>query len=186
MTALLLAGGLSTRMGRDKASLLVKGETLWSRQLRLLCELKPQEICISARSVPAWATPDVSLILDTPPSRGPLSGVAAALERMNTTHLLVLAVDLPNMTSSHLSLLLSRSSPGHGIVPSQKGYFEPLAAVYPKEATAAAQRALAANELSMQPFTRSLVQASLLKEYPLSAEEVSLYLNLNTPPADGK
>jgi molybdenum cofactor guanylyltransferase len=181
VTALLLAGGLSTRMGRDKANLVVNGEALWARQLRILRELTPQDILLSARSAPAWAPADVQQILDTPPSRGPLSGITVGLERMNTTHLLVLAVDLPNMTSAHLSILLSLSTPGHGIAPFQKGYFEPLAAVYPKEATSAARRALTANEFSMQSFIRSLVQTSLLKEYPLSEEEASLYWNLNTP-----
>ncbi|MDE3099592.1 MAG: NTP transferase domain-containing protein [Verrucomicrobiota bacterium] len=46
-------------------------------------------------------------MLDEPPSRGPLSGPAAALKYGRTTHVLALAVDLPRMTSAHLKRLWS-------------------------------------------------------------------------------
>jgi molybdopterin-guanine dinucleotide biosynthesis protein A len=167
-------------MGRDKATLVIDGEALWARQLGILRELMPQNIFISARSAPPWSPPDTQLVLDVPPSRGPLSGIAVGLELMNTTHLLVLAVDLPNMSSAHLGKLLSQAAPGRGIVPRHADYFEPLAAVYPKQSASVAQCALANQNLALQPFARDLLQRGLLKEYPLSSEDASQYSNLNT------
>src|SRR5437867_2135004 len=95
LTAVLFAGGESRRMGADKAMLEIGGEPLWARQLRRLRELQPERILISARSKPAWCPAEIETVLDEPPSRGPLSGLAAALKIIQTTHLLALAIDLP-------------------------------------------------------------------------------------------
>jgi molybdenum cofactor guanylyltransferase len=95
LTAVLFTGGESRRMGADKATLVLDGEPLWSRQLRTLRELQPERILISARTKPAWCPPEIEVVLDKPPSRGPLTGLAAALKRIHTTHLFALAIDLP-------------------------------------------------------------------------------------------
>src|SRR5262245_41494556 len=103
LTAVLFAGGESRRMGVDKAMLTIRGETLWRRQLSVLRDVKPHALWISARVKPAWCPADVGVVLDEPPSCGPVSGLLAAFACLSTSHLLVLAVDLPNMTSEHLS-----------------------------------------------------------------------------------
>jgi len=97
LTAVLFVGGRSRRMGADKATLEIAGEPLWRKQIKLLRELQPQSLCISARERPAWCPLEIEAVLDDPPSRGPLSGLAAALRRLRTSHLLALAIDLPRM-----------------------------------------------------------------------------------------
>src|SRR5580704_3387360 len=101
-SALLLAGGRSRRMGVDKATVLISGEPLWRRQLRVLSKLRPGAVGISARTVPLWCPAEIEVVTDKPPSCGPLSGVAAGLRRLKSSHLLVLAIDLPEMTPEHL------------------------------------------------------------------------------------
>jgi molybdopterin-guanine dinucleotide biosynthesis protein A len=73
VSAVLLAGGQSRRMGRDKATILFRGKPLWQIQLDLLHKLQPAEIFVSARTDPAWRPPDVAFVPDEPPSRGPVS-----------------------------------------------------------------------------------------------------------------
>jgi len=90
-------------MGADKATLLFEVEPLWSRQLRTLRELSPERILISARTKPAWCPPEIEAVLDAPPSCGPLSGLAAGLKKIETTHLLTLAVDMPLMDAATLA-----------------------------------------------------------------------------------
>ncbi|MGC9944666.1 MAG: NTP transferase domain-containing protein, partial [Verrucomicrobiota bacterium] len=92
LSAILLAGGLSRRMGADKATLLVEGKPLWQRQLQVLSAMRPVALWVSARGVLPWCPLEMEVVLDKAPSRGPLSGVAAALCRLRTSHLLVLAV----------------------------------------------------------------------------------------------
>lgn len=179
-TAVLLTGGLSRRMGRDKATLVIEGQPLWSKQLDILRRFNPEAIFISARQVPAWTPPGLRVVLDSTPSRGPLSGIAAALDSLATSHLLVLAVDLPWMTSEHLRKLAGLAGPSCGVIPCNKNYFEPLAAIYPKEAALLAHEALQSNDFSLQSFARELLQRRLTRSYSLSTNECDLYRNLNT------
>src|SRR5438105_4218177 len=114
ISAGLLAGGESRRMGKDKAMLPFGGKPLWQIQLELLGKLEPVEIFVSARTDPAWRLRDVHFVADDSPSRGPLSGLAAALPRMHTKHLLALAIDMPFMTEKYLRFLCSQIEPGRG------------------------------------------------------------------------
>src|SRR5918996_2302231 len=108
ISAVLLAGGQSRRMGRDKATILFRGKPLWQIQLELLRKLQPAEIFVSARTDPAWRPPDVTFVQDEPPSRGPLSGLTATLARIQSEHLLVLAIDMPFMIEDHLRHLCDK------------------------------------------------------------------------------
>ena len=111
-SAVLLAGGESRRMGKDKATLSHRGKTLWQIQLELLRQLTPQEIFVSARSDPDWRPAGIQFVADDPPSRGPLSGLAASLDRMSTSHLLALAIDMPWMSNKYLEFLCEQIEPG--------------------------------------------------------------------------
>jgi molybdopterin-guanine dinucleotide biosynthesis protein A len=176
---MLLVGGKSRRMGTDKATLMMAGERLWQRQLGVLHELAPEKLWISARARPDWCPEDIEVILDQPPSRGPLSGIAAALARLQTSHLLVLAIDMPQMTVEHIRKLLSCAQPGCGVVPINENWFEPLCAVYPAEASNGALRALAQGQLSLQNLVRDLSQGNRIKSYEVLDGEKHLYFNFN-------
>src|SRR4030095_3177824 len=117
ISAVLLAGGEARRMGKDKATLLVHEKPLWQIQLDLLRKLEPTEIFVSARTDPPWRPANVLLAADDPPSRGPLSGLAAALARMRAKHLLALAIDMPFMTEKYLKFLCGQIEPGRGVLP---------------------------------------------------------------------
>src|SRR5262249_39814305 len=157
LSAALLVGGRSRRMGSDKATLVINGEPLWTRQVRLLRSMNPREIFVSARAEQDWLPEDVEAVLDQSPSRGPLSGISALLKRIGTTHLLVLAVDLPRMTSAHLANLWAIAESSRGVIPFNGDYFEPLCAVYPQEAASVASMLLAGTDFSLQHFAQVLV-----------------------------
>jgi molybdopterin-guanine dinucleotide biosynthesis protein A len=165
----------------DKATLLYRGEPLWSRQLHILRELASEAIWVSARSVPAWAQEVDEVILDEPPSRGPLSGIVAALSRLKTSHLLALGIDLPNMTAEHLRQLVSTIESGRGVIPVKEERFEPVCAMYPREAAVVAQDCLAGENLSLQYFANELVRQKLVTSREIKQTEERLYLNVNTP-----
>jgi molybdopterin-guanine dinucleotide biosynthesis protein A len=179
ITAVLLAGGESRRMGKDKATLLFRGKPLWRIQVELLRKLKPAEIFVSARTDPSWRPDDVQFVLDEPPSRGPLSGLAASLAKMNTAHLLALAIDMPFMTEQYLKFLCDQIEPGTGVAPTLDNRAEPLAAIYPREASVDFQSALSSEDFSLQTLVCDLIEAGKLREIPVTEQEKKLFLNVN-------
>ena len=179
VTAVLLAGGESRRMGRDKATLLFRGKPLWRIQLDLLRKLESTEIFVSARTDPVWRPAGVQFAADDPPSRGPLSGLAASLARMCTEHLLALAIDTPFMTEKYLKFLCDQVEPGCGVIAKIDDRFEPLAAIYPREALANVQRALSGTDFSLQTMAGCLATAGKLGVIAVTPQEKKLFLNLN-------
>ena len=179
ISAVLLAGGESRRMGIDKATVLFRGKPLWRIQVELLRKLELAEIFVSARTNPSWRPGDVRFVPDVPPSRGPLSGIAASLVRMRTAHLLALAIDMPFMSENYLRYLCDHIEPGTGVVPTIDNRAEPLAAIYPREANADLRSALAGTDFSLQSVVRRLVESGKLREVRVNKHENKLFLNVN-------
>ena len=168
-------------MGRDKATIVFREEPLWQRQMNVLLSLRPEKIFVSVRQSPSWMPSGTELLLDEPPSRGPLSGLAKALERMQTTHLVALAVDMPFMTGEQMQVLWDRATMGCGVLPMIGDRAEPLAAIYPKEAGPDFLVALSGDDFSLQQLSRGLVQRGKLRFLQISQTDVELYRNVNAP-----
>ena len=179
ISAVLLAGGESRRMRKDKATLLFRGRPLWQIQLELLRQLEPAEVFISARTDPIWRPADVEFVADDLPSRGPLSGLAASLAQMRTKHLLALAIDMPFMTQEYLKFLCGQIEPGRGVLPKIDNRAEPLAAIYPREVDVVLGSALSGVDFSLQTLTKRLVEAGKLRTVSVPDEARKLFLNLN-------
>jgi molybdenum cofactor guanylyltransferase len=166
-------------MGRDKATLPFRGKALWQNQLELLRKLKPAEIFISARTDPKWRPYDVIFVADASPSRGPLSGLAAALDRTTTSHLLALAIDMPWMSNKYLEFLCAQVEPGRGVLPKIGDRAEPLAAIYPRKALGEFRDALMGTDFSLQTLIRHQVESGNLHEIPVTDRERRFFLNVN-------
>src|SRR5688572_11349828 len=116
LTGFVLAGGKSTRMGRDKALLDWHGRTLLEHMVQLLSVAADQVQVVGRDPLP-----------DRLPDCGPLSGIATALEASDTDANLVVAVDLPLLTVDFLKHLKSRvESSNHPIVACKVGAYHPL------------------------------------------------------------
>ncbi|MGB8166814.1 MAG: molybdenum cofactor guanylyltransferase [Chthoniobacteraceae bacterium] len=176
--AVLLAGGRSTRMGFDKATLLMDGQPLWQRQLDKLRALAPRELFISGRRDGPFAAAEVEIVEDAVPGLGPLGGVAAALRRAESPVVVVLGIDLPAMTATYLAGLVRDGRPA---IPKNGNHFEPLAALYPKSALPIAETLLREDDRSMQHFVRTMIGAGLARSRRLSAAELFLFQNINAP-----
>jgi molybdopterin-guanine dinucleotide biosynthesis protein A len=103
------------------------------------------------------------------------------LERTQTSHLVVLAVDMPFMKSAHLRFVCSLAGESHGVLPMIGKRAEPLAAVYPRKACNDFSAALLGNQFSLQPLCRNLARAGKLRVFRISEEEKEFYKSLNEP-----
>jgi molybdopterin-guanine dinucleotide biosynthesis protein A len=181
ISAVLLAGGKSRRMGQDKATMRLRDRPLWQTQLDLLHKLQPEQILVSAQIDPRWRPSDVGFVADSPPSRGPLSGIAATLSRITSEHLLVLAIDTPFITETYLRKLCAQVRSGRGIVPMLENRAEALAAIYPREAAPEFAQALSSTNFSLQPLVQNLIAIGKLRAIEVLQEERPLFRNLNEP-----
>lgn len=124
VTALILAGGKASRMGgAAKHLIVVDGATIFARQVAVLAPLVA-EILVSGAEVAGHRT-----VIDAEPDLGPLSGIAAGLAAARTAWLLVIAGDMPNISSPLVSLLVSRTSECDAVGIRIGGRPEPLCTV---------------------------------------------------------
>jgi len=181
-SAALLAGGQSLRMGRDKALLPMPGWDflLWRQQLHTLEKLRPEKIFWSGPirdGLPAHLV----IVPDKVKKAGPLAGISACLDILESDLLVVLAIDLPQMTATFLQSLLAKCSPECGAVIQRNNFSEPLATVYPKRMASLAKQRLEAGRYAMQELIRKAIKQEMLQAVSLEEKDLPLFRNLNTP-----
>ena len=141
ISAFILTGGASSRMGKAKALLEFVGEPLILRIARMIEPLVSSVIAVGPSE--RYAPLGLPVIEDQPfgiagergRSPGPLAGIASALSASRTDWNLILACDLPYLSREWVAWLLARTevSSGQIIMPRTEGGPEPLAAVYRRE-----------------------------------------------------
>ena len=135
ISAIILAGGKSRRMGRDKKMLQItdSGEMLWQRTVSLV-EPLANEILIIARS-DEIQHPKRPVIQDIIPGLGPLGGIYTGLQNITSPLALVLPIDMPLLDRQTLGKLLNRATANDKIIIARHGeYIEPLVGLYPRDA----------------------------------------------------
>jgi molybdopterin-guanine dinucleotide biosynthesis protein A len=178
----LLCGGRSSRMGRDKAFLEVDRQPLWRLQLAKLRAVCGEVVVCGSTSQRWFFEPEgVRFEADAAADLGPLSGIARALESVQATHVLVLAVDMPKMSERYLCRLREAAGPSYGVVPERAGAFEGLCAVYPANMYPLVLEQLSGSDRSLQALVRSGVERNLLRPFSLADSELGLFENWNTP-----
>jgi len=100
---------------------------------------------------------------------------------MRAKHLLALAIDMPFMTEKYLRFLCGQIEPRRGVIAKIDDRFEPLAAIYPREALANVQKALSGKDFSLQMVTNRLVAAGKLRVISVTSQERKFFLNMNEP-----
>ncbi|MFN0126174.1 MAG: molybdenum cofactor guanylyltransferase [Verrucomicrobiales bacterium] len=190
LTAALLLGGRSSRMGRDKALIEVGGQPLWWVQWQKLRALRPDRLIMSARDgqdAPVPPAPAV-VVRDAAAEIGPLGGLIACLKAIQLDGpealLLVLGVDLPRLPVALLQELVFSADCGCGVVVCHARGYEPLAAVYPPAMLDLARRRARLGHHALQGLVREGIERGLMDEVSLRGlgdwpDEV--FLNLNTP-----
>jgi molybdenum cofactor guanylyltransferase len=191
MQAFVLAGGLGTRMGRDKALLSVDGRPLIAHMLAKLAELGIRaSICGNRPDLAAFAP----AIADNFSQCGPLGGIEAALASSGSALNLFLAVDLPGMPVSFLRWLMARAerTQAAATIPYLAGRPQPLCAVYHRNLAGGLRNALRAGDYGVMRTiegaaptidrlqVEQLMAADALEPRPLEPPHL-WFQNLNTP-----
>lgn len=144
VTGFVLAGGKSTRMGRDKAVLQLDGRTLLEHALGTVKQVCGKALILGSREL--YGQYDAGVVEDIYPGCGPLSGIHAALTHTRTEFNLMIAVDTPFLSADFLRFMVERAVESGAMVttPEIAGYRQPLCSVYSREFLAIVERALQA------------------------------------------
>lgn len=180
-SAVILAGGKSQRMGRDKALMLTGGRPLLARQIDIVRQLEPREIFISGRTDTDYSQFGCVVLSDRVADAGPLAGMARALEACASPLLLVLAVDMPAMESTFLRRMLEDCSGEAGAVARLNGHLEPLAAIYPKDAGILAENLLREGRCAAFGFAEACAEISLVNLFDIPPDETVYFKSWNRP-----
>lgn len=173
LSAIVLAGGYSSRMGRPKATLMLAGKTLLQHQTEKLWALGISEILVSGwEDCPAGT----QYVQDDYPHRGPLSGIHAGLCRIRNASALVLPVDMPLLPAQTLQELAARSTDKPITLLEQDGNPEPLVGIYAAALAPDCARILESGRHS----PRQLFALAGIQTVPYTGDPRFL-LNCNTP-----
>ncbi|HWQ76077.1 MAG TPA: molybdenum cofactor guanylyltransferase [Syntrophomonas sp.] len=181
-SGIILAGGRSSRMGRDKTLMPVEAETMIERTVRELRQVTG-EIIIASNQNEKYNLPDTLEVPDIFPGHGPLGGIHAGLKASHYPYAFVVAGDMPLFTADLAAYFLTRAQAGFDVVaPQISGSWEPLCAVYARSCLPAIERHLAAGIRQVFQFYKE-VRVLKIDEQELDAigKTGESFYNLNTP-----
>jgi len=182
VSAFILAGGKSTRMGRDKAFVTIEGRSLLERVLEIARAVTRD---VDIVGDPAQYAAFAPTITDVFPGCGPLGGIHAALKASDHELNLILAVDVPFVTPELLLYLTARaeqSSTALVTVVRTKAGWQPLCAVYRREFGKFAEESLRAGHYKIDAlFNPSYTRVVREDELHAAGFSENLFRNLNTP-----
>jgi len=181
VTAFVLAGGKSSRMGSDKAFVRLGEETFLSRALRIAGMVASTvRIVGDAKKFESFG----QVVEDIYRGRGPLGGIHAALSSSVTRWNLMLAVDLPFVVSALLEYLILEACESDAIVtvPQVGGGLQPLCAVYQRAFAEAAEHALREGKNKIDSLF-AVVATRVIEEEEIvrAGFSAEMFRNLNTP-----
>jgi molybdopterin-guanine dinucleotide biosynthesis protein A len=181
ISAFVLAGGKSMRMGADKAFVMLDDCTLLARALELARSVTPEVRIVGDASKFESFAPVVE---DKFRECGPLGGIHAALRASQTELNVILAVDLPFVSPALLQYLIKRARERASAlvtVAQAGGRWQPLCAVYRREFADAAEQALRAGCFRIDALFEA-ARTQVIGEYELDAAGFSsrVFRNLNT------
>ena len=171
MLGAVLAGGSSSRMGQDKASLTIGDETFLERAVRVVGSVTDAVVVCGDIEADGH-----EVVHDAKPGVGPLAGVVSALHRAEGGPVLVLAVDIPTVTTETLERLIARHvRTDQAVTTRSNGRVQPLCAVYGGDLATIAHDRLASDDRSMRTFLRTVPVWSML-----DVSDTDIW-NVNTP-----
>ncbi|HSQ11603.1 MAG TPA: NTP transferase domain-containing protein [Candidatus Deferrimicrobium sp.] len=180
-TAVILAGGKSSRMGRPKALLRFAGEPLIVHMVRRLGRLFSDTVVVAAADQELPALPS-TIVRDDVAYQGPVGGIYYGLKAARREICFVTSCDAPFLNLRLIAHLMAQISDYDVVVPFTQERFQPLHAVYRKQVAPLLKEQLERGEL--RPIflydkvrTRKITEAEM---HPFDPENLS-FLNMNTP-----
>ncbi len=183
VSAFVLSGGQSTRMGSDKAWLTLGGKTLLERSLSLAHGITPRVAILGPRE--RYAAAKEWIIEDEFPGCGPLAGIHAALQATETDLNVILSVDMPFVPADFLAYLIERAQScpaAQVVVPRMGGIVQGTCFVCRRAFRSACEQRLRLGLYRVEDAIE-FVRPEYIEEGEIRDRgfDLGIFINLNTP-----
>jgi molybdopterin-guanine dinucleotide biosynthesis protein A len=188
-SAIILAGGSSSRFGQDKGLLLLSKQPLIKHVLHTLANIADENIVVvssdaKTKNYARIVGPSARILIDTCDQSGPLAGVLTGLEEAKGQYAVLLPCDTPMVSREILLLLFELCINKNAAIPRwPNGYIEPLQAVYrTKAASQAAKEAINEGKLEMRAMIDKLYGIRYVSTLVLQQldPDLNTFFNVNT------
>jgi molybdenum cofactor guanylyltransferase len=181
VSSFITAGGRSSRMGTDKAWLELDGRPMIEHVIAAVAPLTKSVGIIA--NLPEYERLGYPVFGDTHVGIGPLEAIRTALSNSSTSHVILVACDLPFVTTELFSFLLKNTEEHYVTVPiGPDGNLEPLCAVYHREALAAVNDLIEEGQRKVRLlFDRVPTRVIAFEEMAHLSESSRFFENINTP-----
>lgn len=189
-SAIILAGGFSSRFGQDKGLLLLANKPLVRHVLDVASDIVDETIIVvsskgQAENFAKVSDSKVKIVVDVRDVQSPLVGALTGFEKVHGEYSLLLPCDTPLVSKEILLLLLDLCGGKNAVIPRwPNGYIEPLQAVYrTKPALEAAKNVLGEGKFNMRSMIDSLGGIRYISTLVLQQLDPKLktFFNINTP-----
>jgi len=180
ISAAIMAGGKSRRMGQDKAWIELDGEPLVKRVADVLARIADEVIVVA--NDPKYERLGLRVVRDRYPEGGALGGIATGVGAATHDTVRVAACDMPFLSVDVWRVIVGHAGEADVVIPRIGGELETLHALYTKACVPHMVRSLAENRLRVISFFEQ-VKVLAIEEPELRAADPTLrsFTNVNTP-----
>jgi molybdopterin-guanine dinucleotide biosynthesis protein A len=178
ITGILLAGGMSSRMGREKGSMLIGTKMMYEYPLSVLESVCDEVLISSCQPLPAQLTHP--RVCDKMKGIGPIGGIHTCLEHSSTDINIVLSYDMPIVNEGLLRYLISRSQGWDIVVPAMRpDQVEPLCALYRKSISGVLEALIKEKKYAVRQALPKVASRVLNIRADMPFYHPELFLNIN-------
>ncbi|MDP2912044.1 MAG: molybdenum cofactor guanylyltransferase [Candidatus Omnitrophota bacterium] len=180
MTAIILAGGKSSRFGRDKALVKIDGMPIIKRQINILAGIF-KTVLVVTDNTRRYRLRGVKIIRDIIPEKGPLGGIYSGLMASDSFYNFVTACDMPFLNIGLVRYMLKKAAGYDAVVVRFNGRAHPLCAVYTKNCLVLAGIRISKDNLKLSGLLKN-VKTRVISEMEIKRfdPEGRCLANLNT------
>ncbi len=179
--AIILAGGLSSRMGTNKAFLDVGGVTNIER-IRNTLQIEFRDLLLVTNHMEEYQFLNLPMVCDQYPGKGPLAGIHAGLSVSTQPVNFIVACDMPFISVNLARFLVEQIEDYDIVVPSIDGQLHTLFSVFKKSAAPVIEESIKNNKFRIQDVFKDLkVKVITEEELKITNEDLAIaFFNMNT------
>ena len=186
ISAFILSGGKSSRIGTNKSFLLLDGKPLIQRLTELLDTIF-HEVVISSNEPELYDFLGKKIVKDIYPGKGPLSGIHSALNFTSSSRNFIISCDMPFITSELVEYLIGYKSSASVKIPKADGRIQPLCGIYSAKILSEVELLLIESEDKSKGLKGSVyelisrIQPEIIDVTGTNFYHPDLFFNVNTP-----